>query len=189
MVRLNLPEGEFAKLNKMLKTEANMINKNANEGLYRVAMNVLADSQANLRKNGSLATSKLINSGSVEKQPDNTVDVVYDANYAFWVEHGRESGTPPPYKPILEWIKKKGSADIYNIKTHKRASRGAAKDYTNKKGKIVKQGDFYKRAIGMAIAIAKSIGRKGTKAKPFLFPAFRKNESDMLRVIKNAVRL
>ncbi len=173
MVRLNLPDGEFAKLNKMLKTEASRINKNANEGLYKVAMNVLADAQENLRKNGSLATSKLINSGMVKKQSDSTIDVIFDANYAFWVEHGRKAGRMPPVKMILEWVRKKGIADK-SPAVRGRRNRGA---------------NFEDRAESMAWRIAKSIARNGTKAKPFLFPAFRKNESDMLRVIKNAVRL
>lgn len=173
MIRINLPDGEFKRLNEMLSREANRINKQALEGLYSVGMNVLADSQANLSRNESIATSKLINSGSVKRQPDNSVDVIYDADYAFWVEKGRKSGTPPPIKPILEWIKKKGIVDTYSIRTRKQTKRGA---------------DFLKRATTLAFLIARSIGQNGTKAKPFLYPAFRKNEAAMMRVLNNVIR-
>ena len=185
--RLELPDSEITKFNKLLANKAKEINKEAQVGLNKVGSQILADSQQNLKDSGSYASGKLIGSGFVEARADGTIDVIYKANYAYWVEFGRKAGTPPPYKPILEWIKKRQLTDVFNIKTQKRASRGAAKDYVNKRGKQVKQSDFYKRAISMAIAIAKSVGKNGTKAKPFLFPAFRKSEDDMIRTIKQAI--
>lgn len=170
--RLELPDSELQKFNKLLSGKAKEINKEAQEGLNKVGLQILADSQKNLKENGSISTSQLINSGRVVPQTDGTIDVEYDAGYAFWVEKGRKSGTPPPIKPILEWIKKKGIVDTYSIRTRKQTKRGA---------------DFLKRATTLAFLIARSIGQNGTKAKPFLFPAFRKNENDMIRIIKQAI--
>lgn len=172
MIRINLPDGEFKKLNEMLSREANRINKQALEGLYSVGMNVLADSQANISKNRSIATSKLINSGSVKRQPDNSVDVIYDADYAYWVEHGRKSGRKPPFKMILEWVRKRGIADAAPA-VRGRRRRGVG---------------FEDRARSIAYAIATSIGKNGTKARPFLYPAFRKNEAAMMRVLNNVIK-
>ena len=47
--------------------------------------------------------------------------------------------------------------------------------------------DFEKSALSIAFAIQKSIKAKGTKARPFLFPAFRKYESKVINIINNAI--
>lgn len=170
--RIELPEGELAKLKGLLRGKEKQINEAANTGLNRVAMSVLADAQKNLKDKGSIATSQLINSGRIKPQTDMSIDVSFEANHAYWVEYGRKAGGMPPIKPILEWIKKKGIAD-------KTTPSGARKT----RGK-----DFLKEATSLAYAIAKSIARFGTKAKPFLFPAFRKNEANMMRVIDDAIK-
>jgi len=186
--RLELSNAELGRMNSMFKGKLKEINAEANRGLKEIAMRVLVDAQTNLHTNGSEATGKLIKDIKIRPQNDLTIDVAAESDYAYWVEFGRKSGTPPPYKYILEWVKKKQIADTFSIKTHKQVSRGAAKTYTNKKGKEVRQSDYYKKAIGIAIAIAKHIGKVGTKAKPFLFPAMRKNEADMMRVIGDAIK-
>lgn len=170
--RLELPDSELTKFNKLLASKAKEINKEAQEGLNKVGLQILADSQKNLKDSRSIASGQLINSGKVEPQTDGTIDVIYSANHAIWIEQGRKAGGMPPIKPILEWIKKKGATDTYSIRTRKQTKRGE---------------DFYKRALSMAWAIAISIKNNGTKAKPFLFPAFRKNENDMIRIIKQAI--
>ena len=169
--RLELPDSELQKFNKLLSGKAKEINKEAQEGLNKVGLQILADSQKNLKESKSIASGQLINSGKVKPQADGTIDIIYEANHAYWVEFGRKAGGMPPVKPIFEWIKKKGLADS-STPSGGRRKRGA---------------DFVQKAMSMAYAIAKSIGRQGTKAKPFLFPAFRKNENDMIRIIKQAI--
>ena len=169
--RLELPDSELQKLNKLLEGKAKEINKEAQVGLNKVGLQILADSQQNLKKAKSIASGQLINSGKVKPQADGTIDVIYEANHSYWVEFGRKSGGMPPVKPIFEWIKKKGLADS-STPSGGRRKRGA---------------DFTQKAMSMAWAIAMSIKRQGTKAKPFLFPAFRKNENDMIRIIKQAI--
>lgn len=140
--------------------------------MNRVALNTLADAQRNLKDSKSIATGQLINSGKVKPQPDFTIDVQFEANHAYWVEFGRKAGGMPPIKPIFEWIKKKGLSDSFTPNGGRR-KRGA---------------DFEKRAMSMAFAIAKSIARLGTKAKPFLFPAMRENEKAMMQEINEAIK-
>ena len=74
----------------------------------------------------------------------------------------------PPVKPIFEWIRKKGLADS--------SSEGA-------EGKEA----WRLRKLEHGMGNSNEHKKNGTKAKPFLFPAFRKNENDMMRIIKQAI--
>ena len=186
--RLELSNAELGRMNSMFRGKLKEINAEANKGLKEVAMLVQGAAIKNIERNGSQATGQLINSIKIRDRNDLTIDVAAEADHAYWVEFGRKAGGIPPIKPILEWVKKKQIADTFSIKTHKQVSRGAAKAYTNKKGKEVKQSDYYKKAIGIAIAIAKSIGKQGTKARPFLYPAMREFETEMMIVINRAIK-
>ena len=175
-------------VNANIRKKSGEINKAAYEGLYSVAMRVLADAKRILKENNSNATGQLRDSGIVKRQADNSVDVIFRAEHASAVEFGRRAGTPPPYAPIMEWIKKKGFADTYDEKG-KRKGRGSAVSYTNiKTRKTVYKSDYYKKITGIAIAIAKNIGKVGVKAKPYLYPAFRKNEEDIDKILKEAIK-
>jgi len=69
-------------------------------------------------------------------------------DYAPFVEEGRKKGKPPPYRTILKWIEEK------RLKLR------------NKKGQfITSKGQT--NMVSAAIAIAKSIGKRGTKATHF----------------------
>ena len=171
-VKLELESKELGKLNKMLKGSEKKINEAAFDGLKRVGLKTLAAAQRNLKDAKSIASGQLINSGKTAPQPDFSVDVEFNANHAIWVEYGRKAGGMPPIKPIFEWIKKRGLSDAY-APSGGRRKRGA---------------DFAKKAMSLAYAIAKSIARNGTKAKPFLFPAMRENEKEMMRVINEAIK-
>ena len=170
--RLELSNAELAKMNKLFRGKQKEINAEAEKGLNKVAMQVAVDAKTNLKTNGSVATNQLSNSVFVRPQTDMTTDVAAEANHAYWVEFGRKAGGMPPIKMILEWVRKKGLAD-----------RTPAR-----RGKRDLGPGFEERALSIAFAIAKSIARQGTKARPFLFPAFRKNEADMMRVIGDAIK-
>lgn len=172
MIKLSIENSELRRLNESLKRHEREINAEASEGLKKAGLKILAKAKENLKKNGSIATGLLRDSGIVKVAEDKTVDVLFNANYAIFVENGRKGGKPQPYKPILEWIKKKGIVDTYS-----------------KSGKQNKKGvDYNARLVGMAIAIAKSIGKKGTKAKPFLYPAFRESENEVIDILKKAIQ-
>lgn len=139
------------------------------QGLYVAGQEVLTDSQRRLTSQGQRVTGKLFRSGKVSKIPSQMeVDISYDSNYAFYAEFGRKAGTPPPYAPIMEWVKKKGIADTYSIKTKRRSKRTS---------------QTLDRIKGMSIAIAKNIGKKGTKGKPYLYPAFEAKKGNVYRNI------
>jgi hypothetical protein len=53
--------------------------------------------------------------------------------------------------------------------------------------KTHKVSNYWKQATSAAIAIAKSIGKRGTPAKPFLHPALRSNETKTLSLIKQEI--
>ena len=156
---------------KNLDKKAKQINAAANEGLESVALDILSDSQATLKENKNIATGKLINSGKVRKNNDNTIDVEYSANYARSIEYGQTAGTKVSVRALVQWIKKKGIADTYSNSGRRRA-----------RGK-----DFEKSALSIAFAIQRSIMAKGTKARPFLFPAFRKYENKVINILNNAI--
>jgi hypothetical protein len=159
-------------LNVMLNKKKISINEASQEGLKEVALDILADATSTLKQNGNIATGKLINSAKVEPQKDNSVDVGYFADYASAIEFGRKSGAPPRIKDIYEWIKKKGIADTYTA-SGKRRKRSV---------------DYEAKAKGLAFAIARSIGKLGTKARPYLYPAMRKQESRVLQILTNNIK-
>ncbi len=171
-VKINVDKVTLNATMKALTKKSREINEAASEGLESVAIDILAESQKTLKENKNIATGKLINSGKIKKNTDNTIDVEYSAIYAKSVEYGQPAGTKVSVKALVEWIKKKGIADTYTMSGRRRA-RGA---------------NFEKSALSIAFAIQKSIKAKGTKARPFLFPAFRKFESKVLNIINNAIK-
>ena len=70
------------------------------------AIDMLGESAKTLRKNNSIATSFLINSGKVQEY-DKGYTVGYSASYAWAIEFGRKSGTVVPVKDLIPWVKKK----------------------------------------------------------------------------------
>ena len=88
-VKISIDKGSLNMTMKSLDKKAKQINAAASEGLESVAIDILADSQATLKENKNIATGKLINSGKVKKNTDNTIDVEYNANYAKSIEYGQ----------------------------------------------------------------------------------------------------
>ena len=168
---LELSNSELARMNKMFKGKAKEINQMAQKGLDTVAAQVAVDAKKNIKDNKSIATGQLWNAIFVRPQKDMTTDVAAEVDHAANVEFGQKAGTIVEPSAIYQWLKKKGF--------YIRGVRG---------GKV-KKGDNFEGALwGVAKKIVKNIAAKGTKAKPFLFPAFRKNEADMMRVIGDAIK-
>lgn len=159
-------------MNRRFEKKAKQINQEANRGLYNVALLILADAKILLKEAGSVVTGRLRNSGIIDRQKDETVDVVFKSNYASAVEFGRKAGRMPPVDIIKEWVRKKGLADTYTASGN-RKKRGA---------------DFEASIKGIAFLIARKIARVGTKPRPFLFPALRKNEDKVIAELKKAIK-
>ncbi len=158
-------------LRRNLDKKSVEIDEAGKEGLKRVGAKILATAKENLQKNNSIATGQVRNSGIVEAK-DNDVDVVFKSLHASAVEFGRRAGKQPPTDNMLEWIKKKGIADTLTAKGNRR-----------KRGE-----DFYKRAKSLAYLIARKIGKFGVKARPFLYPAFRQNEDEVIKILTNSIK-
>lgn len=83
--------------------------------------------------------------------------------YASFVHDGRKPGaTPPPVTPILEWVKKK-PIRIRDKVTNK----------FKKMGEKHPKYDGTVDQVGLAFAIAKSIGKKGIAAFPYFADAVK----------------
>lgn len=178
----------YADCRKRIKSFDKVVQSAAMRGIKSSAVNVLGDSQRNIKAHDSIATAQLINSGKTKPNMSGRyVDVIYNVIQAFFVEFGRKAGKIPPYEPILQWVHKRGIAATYTKSGRKRSS-GARYAYTSlKTRKTHKVSNYWKQATSAAIAIAKSIGKKGTPAKPFLYPALRSNENKTLALVKQEI--
>ena len=158
---------------KRIRSFDKVIRGAAMRGIKSSAVNVLADSQRNIKAHDSIATAQLINSGKTKSSmPGQYVDVIYNVIQAYYVEFGRKAGKFPPIDIIRQWVDKRGLSDIFSWKTRKRSRRGKA--YEN-------------RANAAAFLIARKISRSGTSAKPFLHPALRSNETKTLSLVKQEI--
>lgn len=157
------------RLYKKLDELGNGARLAALRGVKATCMEILADAKVRLTEGGHRVTSALFNSGRVMKSDEdkNAYEASFDAKYATYVEFGRRPGKRPPIDAIRQWIDKKHVLDTFSIKTKRMNKR---------------KSDYESRRNGLAFAIARSIGKKGTKAHPFLFPAF---EAKKVNVEKN----
>ena len=143
-----------------------------------MAIDILGKSVEILKKNGSVATSKLANSGRVKKIK-NGWTVGYIASYAWVVEYGRRANSKrPPLYDILQWVHKKRLA-YYQEETKTGKNKG--------KMRGVKGAGYWKAAMFIAILIANSIGKKGIKPKPFLTPSFNEIMKGFNNRVINAI--
>lgn len=92
-------------------------------------------------------------------------------NYAPAVEYGTRPHWPP-LEPLVEWVRLKHLAGSYSVKSHRRL------------GGAVRRLD---EDTQLARAIQRKIARRGTKARPFMEPAFENKKDDLARLIENGV--
>lgn len=130
----------------------------ADEGLKKGGMKIIADAQQNLKANGSNNTGLLSNSGKTQR-----IDIGYDVGffsrgkgYAEYVEYGRRAGRFPPLADIRAWARKKLRVED-------------------------------KRLNSAAFLIGRKIARKGTRPQPFFAPAVQKNQKGIMDAISEAV--
>lgn len=130
----------------------------ADEGLKKGGMKIIADAQQNLKANGSNNTGLLSNSGKTQR-----IDAGYDVGffssgkgYAEYVEYGRRAGRFPPLADIRAWTKKK-------LRVEERRLNSAA------------------------FLIGRKIARKGTRPQPFFSPALQKNQREIMDAVSDAV--
>lgn len=157
---LEIDDKDLAKLNMNFDAFARELQGVCKEAIKNLGQRIISDAQTRLRRNKSVATSLLINSGAVKEGKDNEILAGFPTIYAYYVEFGRRAGKWPPFRYIYEWV---------------RVRHMAADD---------------KEARSIAFLIQRSIGTKGTKPHPFLRPAFEKNRSLLKQImIKGANKI
>lgn len=132
--------------------------------LERYAEAWIKNAEANLMKNdsnasGALQRSMILNDIVID---DKKISVTIELeDYWYYVEHGRGAGKMPPIEPIVNWIESKPVPPKVE-------------------GLTVKQ---------RAFAIARAIGKNGTKPRPFFEKATRQTYSQFKEDIAEAVQM
>lgn len=119
--------------------------KGIKDVLRRVSLDILSESIKNLQEHGNVASGKLLKNGKFKLGRGGLFADVVYSGYAGAIEFGRRAGKFPPVDDIAQWVRRK-------LRVMNR-----------------------KKAKSIAFAIAKSIAKNGTKASPFLAPAYDKH--------------
>lgn len=127
-----------------------MITASTYSSLVNYANAVIMQAKSNLVRNGSVAFGNLKN--SISYRFDGDILIFEAENYYYYVENGRKPGKMPPPSKLEPWVKKKGLK------------------FRDKRGRFITH-------KSTAFLIARSIGKKGIKPKPFLFPAMMQHQN------------
>lgn len=121
----------------------------------RAGMVLTQAAQRELRSNGSLGFSTLMQSIRPERPFAMARDVRAGAKYARHVEDGTQGGYRglPPVRPLAEWLR-------------------------------IKHGLSAREARRRAFGLARHIRDQGTEAKPFIKPAFDKTETRLFSILR-----
>jgi hypothetical protein len=92
------------------------------------------------------------------------INVYADKDYWYYIENGRKKGKQPPTKVVGEKWQAKNGINPANIVYQMTVDYNQKKGFTKRK---VKKLPFKKAAKQFAFIVARSIGKKGIKAKPF----------------------
>lgn len=132
--------------------------------MQSASLDIIADAKGNLRVNGSVVTGNLRASGKVQKVDDKTIDV------GFFSSDARDKG----YASYVEHGRKPGKMPPPDI----------LEAWAYKKFRL-----SHKDARSMAWAMARSIAKKGTKARPYFVPAVESGWRKMMAKIAKIVKI
>ena len=127
-------------------------------GLKSVASKILAEAKRTIKDKKITASGQLWESGSVIVQGD-TVDIGFTADHAPLVEYGRKAGT------------------------FKKSEMPSLKAWVRRKLRVKE-----KELDGVTFLVARKIKREGTKAQPFLMPAYEKVKAMIPEIMKKFVK-
>jgi hypothetical protein len=152
--------------------------------LATVAANMVRDAVFNLKKNGSWATGHLTRAVGMSRLKEvrgtRVVEVGFKTgvqqgkHYGMAVERGRSPGKRPPIDAILPWVLVKHLDAI----GQKVATNKAGHAWVYAKGRA-SRASREKIARGIAFVIARAIGLRGIRPKPYLRPAYDKHVPTM----------
>ena len=134
------------------------------KAMQSASLDIIADAKGNLRANGSVVTGNLRASGKVQKVDEKTLDV------GFFSSDVENKG----YARYVEYGRKPGKMPPPDI----------LEAWAYKKFRL-----SHKDARSMAWALAHSIAKKGTKARPFFEPAVESGWRKMIDKIAKIVKI
>ena len=134
------------------------------KAMQSASLDIIADAKSNLRVNGSVVTGNLRASGKVQKVDDKTLDV------GFFSSDVENKG----YARYVEYGRKPGKMPPPDI----------LEAWAYKKFRL-----SHKEARSMAWALARSIAKKGTKARPYFEPAVESGWRKMIDKIAKIVKI
>ena len=134
------------------------------KAMQTASLDIIADAKGNLRINGSVVTGNLRASGKVQKVDDKTLDV------GFFSSDVEDKG----YARYVEYGRKPGKMPPPDI----------LEAWAYKKFRL-----SHKDARSMAWALARSIAKKGTKARPYFEPAVESGWRKMIDKIAKIVKI
>lgn len=156
-------EGLDELLRKMDRLPAD-VQRECFKAMQTASLDIIADAKGNLRVNGSVVTGNLRASGKVQKVDDKTLDV------GFFSSDARDKG----YASYVEHGRKPGKMPPPDI----------LEAWAYKKFRL-----SHKDARSMAWAMARSIAKKGTKARPYFEPAVESGWRKMIDKIAKIVKI
>lgn len=156
-------EGLDELLRKMDRLPAD-VQRECFKAMQTASLDIIADAKGNLRVNGSVVTGNLRASGKVQKVDDKTLDV------GFFSSDARDKG----YASYVEHGRKPGKMPPPDI----------LEAWAYKKFRL-----SHKDARSMAWAMARSIAKKGTKARPYFEPAVESGWRKMMDKIAKIIKI
>lgn len=156
-------EGLDELLRKMDRLPAE-VQRECLRAMQSASLDIIADAKGNLRVNGSVVTGNLRASGKVQKVDDKTLDV------GFFSSDVKDKG----YASYVEYGRKPGKMPPPDI----------LEAWAYKKFRL-----SHKDARSMAWAMARSIAKKGTKARPYFEPAVESGWRKMIDKIAKIVKI
>ena len=134
------------------------------KAMQSASLDIIADAKTNLRVNGSVVTGNLRASGKVQKVDEKTLDV------GFFSSDVENKG----YARYVEYGRKPGKMPPPDI----------LEAWAYKKFRL-----SHKDARSAAWALARSIAKKGTKARPYFEPAVESGWRKMIDKIAKIVKI
>ena len=153
----------FDALKSAMDNHCRRVARSLDKTLDKEAKDLVANSQQNLRKNGSNAMGGLSASGHSEKQGELDYKVGFysdpKGDHAEFVEYGRKAGKmpPPTADELVEWVRVK-----LRVRDRKEAKQ-------------------------VAWRVARKIARAGTKARPFFGPEVEATKERVNKAIQKAI--
>ena len=133
------------------------------KAMQSASLDIIADAKSNLRVNGSVVTGNLRASGKVQKVDEKTLDVGFFS-----------SDSDKGYASYVEYGRKPGKMPPPDI----------LEAWAYKKFRL-----SHKDARSAAWALARSIAKKGTKARPYFEPAVESGWRKMIDKIAKIVKI